>query len=126
MNSYKEKRALYYDEVIRVHYETGYGERRLSRIFPICHSTICGWIANFAQENNIDIHAPYSIYQSVMAKKLKKQETDPEVKALRAEVARLQTRAREAEMKAALCDRMIDLAETQFNIPIRKKSGAKR
>ena len=126
MKSYSEQRKLYYDDVIRKHYETGYGEKRLCRIFPVSHTTITRWITRFASENRIDRNAPYEIYLKVMAKKTKEESVDPYVKTLREEVKRLQLKVKEAEMKAELYDHMIDIAEEKFNIPIRKKSGAKR
>ncbi len=50
----------------------------------------------------------------------------PEIQALEREIARLQAELERAEIKAELYNRMIDLAEEKFNIPVRKKSGAKQ
>jgi hypothetical protein len=49
-----------------------------------------------------------------------------DIKALQAEVARLQKELKHEKLRADAYDTMIDIAETKFNIPIRKKSGAKR
>ena len=49
-----KKRRLYYDEVIRLHYEKGYGEFRIAKILPVGHTTIGRWIANFASAKNED------------------------------------------------------------------------
>ncbi len=51
MNYTTEKRRLYFDEVIRLHQDYGYGEDRISRILPIGHSTVSRWINIFAKEN---------------------------------------------------------------------------
>ena len=48
-----------------------------------------------------------------------------EIKALKEEIGRLQVKLQKAELRADLYDEMINVAERQFNIPIRKKSGAK-
>ena len=42
------------------------------------------------------------------------------------EVVRLRKKLREAELHTKLLDAMIEIAEGQFNIPIRKKSGPRR
>ena len=34
-----EKQQKYFKEVIRLHYEEGYGEERIARIIPIGHTT---------------------------------------------------------------------------------------
>ena len=44
------KQELYFDEVIRLHYEKGYGEDRISTIIPVGHSTVNRWIRIFAAE----------------------------------------------------------------------------
>ncbi|MDD5498783.1 MAG: hypothetical protein PHI10_04805 [Dehalococcoidales bacterium] len=49
-----------------------------------------------------------------------------EIKALQAEVAKLQKELKHEQLRADAYDTMIDIAESQFNIPIRKKAGAKR
>ena len=48
--SHTEKQRLYFNEVIRLHYEEGMGEDRISRILPIGHRTASRWIAIFAME----------------------------------------------------------------------------
>ena len=45
---------------------------------------------------------------------------------LQSEVARLRKALREASMRADLYDEMINVAEKQFNISIRKKAGTKQ
>ncbi len=47
-----EKRRKYYEEVIRLHFEKGYGEDRIAKILPVGHTTVNRWIANFVAENN--------------------------------------------------------------------------
>ncbi|MDR2774393.1 MAG: helix-turn-helix domain-containing protein, partial [Tannerella sp.] len=46
------KQKQYFKKVIKLHYEKGYGEDRISRILPIGHSTVSRWIAIFAAEND--------------------------------------------------------------------------
>ena len=51
MQIHTKKQKLYYDEVIRLHREYGYGESRISRILPIGHATVSRWISIFAADN---------------------------------------------------------------------------
>ena len=51
MHLHTKKQKQYFAEVIRLHYEQGYGEGRISRILPIGHSTVSRWGAIFAAEN---------------------------------------------------------------------------
>jgi hypothetical protein len=49
-----------------------------------------------------------------------------EVQALQAEVVRLQSELEGARLRADADDEMINVAESNFKITIRKKAGAKR
>jgi hypothetical protein len=49
-----------------------------------------------------------------------------DVQALQAEVVRLQSELKGARLRADAYDEMINVAESKFNISIRKKAGAKR
>lgn len=46
---------MYYDEVIRLHFEEGYGTDRIENILPIGHSTANRWINNFVAKKGKDI-----------------------------------------------------------------------
>ena len=119
-----KKQALYFDEVIRLHQELGYGEDRISRILPIGHTTVPRWISMFAAEN-----------ANTTSKMAKKKEIQPvgsmvasqdEVKALQQEIKQLRAQLEHEALRAEAFDELINVAEAQFNIPIRKKPGAKR
>ncbi|MGB4576860.1 MAG: hypothetical protein WBI06_08180 [Paludibacter sp.] len=49
-----------------------------------------------------------------------------DIAALQAEVAKLQKELKHEKLRADAYDTMIDIAESKFNIPIRKKAGAKQ
>ena len=117
-----EKQRLYFSEVIRLHYEEGYGEDRIEQLLPVGHTTASRWIAIFAKEKgNI----------SGMKDMQKPQVTTPhaesdEVEELKKRVKELEAQLRQAEIKAEFYDEMINVAEAKFKIPIRKKAGAKQ
>lgn len=120
-----EKQLKYFDEVIRMHYELGYGEDRISNILPVGHSTVNRWIAIFAKNNgNI---------ANIMGKKGNKEQSSQSVEPqamtkeeLAERIAELERKLRMAELRADVYDEMINVAESKFNINIRKKAGAKQ
>jgi DNA-binding transcriptional regulator LsrR (DeoR family) len=118
-----EKQLKYFDEVIRLHYEEGYGEDRISQLLPISHTTASRWIAIFAKEKGKisganDMRKPQETASS-------SQEKD-EIAKLQARVKELEAQLLHAEIKAEAYDEMINVAEAKFRIPIRKKAGAKQ
>ena len=127
MSSYKEKRAKYFEEVLRLHYQEGLSPKKIAKILPLAHSTIELWITNFAVENNISKFSSYEVIKSKLPKPSEEEKmTDDEIKALKAENLILRRQVRDAEMRADLYNEIINVAEKQFNIPIRKKAGAKQ
>jgi hypothetical protein len=124
MHLQTRKQLLYFKEVIRLHYEYGYGEDRISRILPLGHSTVSRWLAIFAAENDV---------KSVPMRKRKRTKAphpSPEVpagselKTLEREVSRLQTELKAERLRADAYEEMIKVAETKFKIAIRKKKLA--
>ena len=118
-----EKQLKYFDEVIRLHYEEGDGEDRISQLLPIGHTTASRWIAIFAKEKGKisganDMRKPQETASS-------SQEKD-EIAKLQARVKELEAQLLHAEIKAEAYDEMINVAEAKFRIPIRKKAGAKQ
>lgn len=85
-----------------------------------CRKTVVNWLrkyGNFDWEN-----------QSSMSDKTPQQriiELEEKIKLLEKQKARAEHLAERADKKAILFDMMIDLAEKEFNIPIRKNSKPK-
>ena len=102
----------------------------IAKIIPVHKATIYRWIANFAAVNPQE-------KPSVMAKKSKKEapsQTEApismalpdDVIALQKEIKELRAQLTKAEIKAEAYDELINVAEAQFGIQIRKKAGAKQ
>ncbi len=115
---HSSKKEKYYNEVIRLYLEDGYGEEKISRILPIGHTTVGRWIANFVAEQEKKA--------SVIAMKPNQENRSEELDALKAKVAELEEQLRIEKMRVCINEKMIDIAEQKFNIPIRKKAGAKQ
>ncbi|GHT71677.1 hypothetical protein FACS189455_4040 [Bacteroidia bacterium] len=124
MHLHTQKQRQYFKEVIRLHYEKGYGEDRISRILPIGHSTVSRWIAIFAAEKGkktVQMHKTNPQKQpSTSTTQVK------DIQSLQAEVSRLQAQLKHERLRADAYEEMIRVAESKFNIAIRKKAGVKR
>ena len=119
-----KKQKMYYEEVIRLHREYGYGEGRISKILLIGHATISRWIAIFVSENKAI---------SVRMKNQKPPKVPDvintgveDVQSLQSEIIRLQSQLKGERLRADAYEEMINVAESKFNISIRKKVGVKR
>lgn len=81
-------------------------------------STIVNWLrkyGNFDWEYQTPSHMPKSQEQKLM-------ELEQRIKLLEKQKAQLEKQAEQADKKAIIFDMMIDLAEKEYNIPIRKNS----
>lgn len=117
------KQELYFDEVIRLHYEKGYGEDRISTIIPVGHSTVNRWIRIFAAENETGKRVMPET--RIKEKKTISEPAESET-VTRAEYERLKAKLEMAEIKAEAYEELIRVAEEKFKIRIRKKAGARR
>ena len=115
-----EKKLKYYDQVIEIYKQTGYSPYRIAKLnlVPVGRHAIKQWIANFVAENGTV--TPQPVMQS------NQENRNEELEALQKEVADLKKQLKYQEMRADAYDTMIDIAEKKFNIPIRKKAGAKQ
>ena len=130
-----EKRQKYYDEVIRLHFEKGYGEDRIAKILPIGHTTVNRWIANFVAENehNSDFivmrkktHTNKPQIQHNAEQQASNLSNLEEIAKLKSEIEQLRKELDFEKLKSQAYNTMIDIAEKKFSISIRKKRGAKQ
>ena len=85
-------------------------------------STVVNWLrkhGNFDWENQTPSQMPKSTEQKLM-------ELEQKVRLLEKQKKHLEHQVAQADKKAVLFDMMIDLAEKQYNIPIRKNSSPKQ
>jgi len=81
------------------------------------NATVTQWLrkyGNFDWENQTPSHMPKSVEQKIL-------ELEQQVKLLEKQKAFLEKQVETADKKAIIFDMMIDLAEKEFNILIRKK-----
>ena len=129
MNHYSSTRDTYLAQALTLS-KQGLPVSTIVKLIPVDRATIYRWIAKFAVDNPQE-------EPSVMARKSKKDvQTQPEVPvnealpddviALQKEIKDLRAQLTKAEIKAEAFDELINVAEAQFGIQIRKKAGAKR
>ena len=130
MNHYSSTRDSYLSQALDLYINQGVRPGRIAKIIPVHKATIYRWIAKFAVDNPQEV-------PSVMARKSKKDaQTQSEVPvkeslpddviALQKEIKDLRAQLTKAEIKAEAFDELINVAEAQFGIQIRKKAGAKQ
>ena len=119
-----KKRALYHDRVIKLYQEGGLNYERISKIIPVTSDTISRWIRTFVAENSSSSSMSKSHHPHVSSASSESESVD--VKALHAEIARLKKQLAHESLRADAYDELINVAEKQFNISIRKKAGAKQ
>ena len=109
-------------EVVKYYYDHG-GDRKLTlREYKIDHSCLRDWLRKYvSREKALSL---YSQIQREMQKQEKRLPSDP--KEAQAEYERVRHELEQAQMRAKGLDVMIDLAEREYGLKIRKKCGAKQ
>jgi transposase-like protein len=97
--------------------------RELAARYGIGHSTISRWVRAGGRETAAVVGGSSSSSSSSSNDEDRREEEDED---LAAEVKRLRKELRDAELHNKFLNAMIDIAEEQFEIPIRKKSGPKQ
>lgn len=124
MRKNKSQKGQYLQKVIDLR-SSGVSFLGISKIIPVSEATVRRWCAKFA---------PELYYVDFMTKKKTLREKHvrdsvslpSDVEALQAEILRLKSELTKAEIKAEAYDEMINVAESELGISIRKKSGAKQ
>ena len=125
-----EKQRLYYDKVISLYRDKHMGRTRIEKIIPVSSWTISEWIRNFVAEN-----PSYKSQRMKQAEERRKKKAvlesvdspvPSDMDSLKAEVARLRKALKDESIRADLYNEIINVAEEQFKIPIRKKAGNKQ
>ena len=133
-----KKRAAYYERAVKLYYEEQLGCRKIAQIFSLSKNTISNWIRTFAVENPENElvmkrqgkrHVPIASEVSVSPTPTTTSTPDisqfGDVSCLQAEIKRLKKALEHESLRADVYEEMINVAEQQFGISIRKKAGTK-
>jgi len=91
------------------------------------HGQLLRWMRELGYDTSVKTRRPnFTANTVIMAKKSENKSTeDFEMIQLKKRIAELENQLKDAEMKAILFSTMVDIAEKEFNIPIRKKYNTK-
>ena len=124
------KAEQYFDIAMDLYFHKGVGATQIIRQIPISRSMLYRWIAKFAEANGLKKSSDMSKNTAKGQPKSTLQEgqsgSTDDVQVLRARIEELEEQLRHEKMRAEAYNTMIDIAESTFKVPIRKKSGAKR
>ena len=113
-----------------LYFHKGVGATQIVKQLPISRSNLYRWIAKFAEENGLkepsDMSKDTAKGQAQSTLQEGQSGSTDDVNVLRARIEELEEQLRHEKMRSEAYSTMIDLAESTFKVPIRKKSGAKR
>ncbi len=95
------------------------------------HGQLLRWMRQLGYDSSVKTRRPnFTTKTTVMSIKKSKKETinsfdDFETLQLKTRIAELEKKLKDAEIKAIAYSTMVDVAEKEFNIPIRKKYNTK-
>lgn len=113
------------DQIIQEYLTTGCGYRKLQEKYFVSRSVICRWVQEYQRIQ----HLPRTVLQqkhyiSPMSKK--KHSVSGSEKELLEKIALLEKQLELQQLKADVLDAMINVAEKELNISIRKKPGTQQ
>lgn len=109
-------------EVVKFYFDNGEDRKKTLDKYGIDHSCLRDWLKRY--DNRRKVVTLLSKIEEEMAQKFK--QLPAELSEAQKEYERLQRELELEKLKSAALSQMIDLAEAEFNMPIRKKSGAKQ
>lgn len=117
------------NQIIQEYLNTGCGYRKLQAKYGISRTTICKWVQVYQGVHNLPpTQLQQKHYLNPMAKTKQKNQTDssPNEAALLQKIVSLEKQLAHQELRAEVLDTLINVAEKQLNISIRKKHGTQQ
>ncbi len=116
------------DQIIQEYLTTGTGFRDLASKYGISRTTICKWVAIHQGIHNLPPTENQNRYSrsSMNSSPEKTDSNDATVKELKQQIAALQNQLKWEKLRSEALDTMINIAEKQLDISIRKKPGAQQ
>ena len=113
------------DQIIQEYLNTGCGYRKLQEKYGISRTTICKWVQVYQVIHNLP---PTDLQQKhyISSMKNKKHSVSENEQELLEKIASLEKQLKHQELKAEVLDTLINVAEKELNISIRKKPGTQQ
>lgn len=119
---YQRYEESYKLKVVKFYFDHGEDRKATLDEFGIDHSNLRDWLRRYPEKKKVVTLLDQ--IEKDMAKSYR--ELPKDASAAQAEYERIQRELELEKLKTAALNTMIDLAESDFKIPIRKKSGAKQ
>jgi transposase-like protein len=114
------------NQIIQEYLTQGCGFRKLAAKYGISRTTICKWVAIYQGIHNMAPTEKQQKYYISAMNSSKKKATDEQQQtfdALQQKITSLEKMLQWEKLRADALDTMINIAEKQLNVSIRKKSG---
>lgn len=117
------------DQIIQEYLNTGCGFRKLAVKYGISRTTICKWVLIHQGVHNLPFTQNQQSYSTSSMNSSPKKATNQDQQtneALLQKVASLEKQLEHQQLRAEVLDTLINVAEKQLNISIRKKPGTQQ
>lgn len=117
------------EQIIQEYLTQGCGLRKLAAKYGISRTTICKWVAIHQGIHNLPPTQKQSTYSTSSMNSSKKKLTSVQLQsneALQQKIAALEKQLEWEKLRTEALNTMIDIAEKDLNITIRKKPGAQQ
>ena len=117
------------EQIIQEYLASGCGYRKLQAKYGISRTTICKWVQVYQGIHNL---APTALQQKHYINPMERNQKNKQPQAgereaeLLQKIASLEKQLAHQELKAEVLDTLINVAEKQHNISIRKKPGTQQ
>lgn len=113
------------NQIIQEYLNTGCGYRKLQEKYGVSRTTICKWVQVYQGVHNLP---PTDLQQKHYISPMNKKErsVSGKEKELLDKIAALEKQLKHQELRATVLDTMINVAEKELNISIRKKPGTQQ
>lgn len=117
------------EQIIQEYLTQGSGFRKLSEKYGMSRTTICKWVAIYQGIHNLPPSEKQLKYATAAMNSSPKKSistSSSTEEALQQQIAALQKQLQWEKLRAEALDTMINIAEKDLNISIRKKPGARQ
>ena len=116
------------EQIIREYLHSGCGLRKLAAKYGVSRTTICKWVLIHQGIHNLPATEKQQTYSTSSMNSSPKKSTaaSQTQEALLQKIAALEKQLAHQELRAEVLDTLINVAEKQLNIAIRKKPGTQQ
>lgn len=117
------------EQIIQEYLTQGGGFRKLADKYGISRTTICKWVMIYQGIHNLpptEKQQKHSVYSMSNNREKLNSEEQTSAEALQQKIAALEKQLQWEKLRVEALDTMINIAEKDLNISIRKKPGAQQ